>query len=349
MADELWSLDGGVAMRLAQLTLDSDLQGPSADLARGVLAMTIAGVVGEELAASQAAQPVASTEKARNDFKTAFDQYSEKRIRAILNDRDPKAEVLGEEFGVFAAKDPSGTVRIRWTIDPIDGTSEFKNGGVEWAVSIAVEVDGEVVAGAVYQPLAREMYGSNGTERWPGAMYVAVKGQGAYINGRRFRLPDEPDASLSTATVQTGVTPDPDVQPLQYERMVRFLTESKASNFKRSGSAALGMIDAARGRVLFFEGPLNLWDYAAAELFAREAGAATAIREVPYVRNGHQTYEVLVGKPSLVKEFNAVLDKVPPVFADQKSFAPDQMHFPETRNAERTAGRDRVDMTASVH
>ena len=243
-------------------------------------------------------------------------------MRSLVARYDRGAVVLGEEGGTAGSSQEAA--RIRYVVDPIDGTRTFENGGQGWAVSIAIEEAGTVVAAAVYHPGGTHPRAA--ASQWPGTMYAATLGGGAFINGRRFRMPAAEDASLKRAVLQFGLTPDPEVQRLQMQRVTAVLPE--VADLARGGSAALGVIAGAQGQVLFCEGPLNDWDVAASRLFAEEAGAAVAMRPLNYRRNGFPTCEIAVGRQSTLLEFNELLSHIPPFFG-HTSFSDEQISTPD--------------------
>ncbi|NBH03156.1 inositol monophosphatase family protein, partial [Amycolatopsis sp. SID8362] len=106
------------------------------------------------------------TKSADTDVVTAVDHESERLIRARLAELRPGDEVLGEEGGGTAGDG------VTWVVDPIDGTVNFLYGLPWFAVSVAAQVDGESVAGAVVEPAS-------------GRVWTAARGQGAYLDGRR--------------------------------------------------------------------------------------------------------------------------------------------------------------------
>ncbi len=191
------------------------------------------------------------------DVVTAVDKASEKLIVGRLLGARPDDGVLGEEG---AARD--GASGVRWVIDPIDGTVNFLYDLPAYAVSIAAEVDGEVVAGAVLNVATRELY-------------TATRGGGAYLSspGRpdAVRLAGSRPTSLEQTLVATGFGYRVEQRRAQGAVVAALLP--RVRDIRRSGSSALDLCAAAAGRTdAYYELDLNPWDHAAGALVAAEAG-----------------------------------------------------------------------------
>src|SRR5215467_4539896 len=115
------------------------------------------------------AEPLAIADKGKNDFVTRVDREAEEAVIALIRSRHPAHALLAEE----SASAPG--VEAEWIIDPLDGTTNFIHRYPFFATSVAVRREGEVVAGAVYDPLKDELF-------------AAAKGQGATLNGRPIRV-----------------------------------------------------------------------------------------------------------------------------------------------------------------
>ncbi len=190
-----------------------------------------------------------SEKSARGDLVTAADRESERFIVARLLDAFPESSVLAEE-GTLRAGSGEG----RWVVDPLDGTTNYAHGYPLYCVSIAYEVAGEVVAGAVYAPVLDELY-------------AASRDGGAFCNGK-------PIAVSTTAEVGAGLVCTGFI-PAKYERNgANFARLSKlAQAVRRDGAAALDLCFVACGRFdAFWEYDLGAWDVAAGALIVREAG-----------------------------------------------------------------------------
>jgi myo-inositol-1(or 4)-monophosphatase len=201
-----------------------------------------------------------------SDLVTAVDRAAEAQIVETLLGHRPDDGLLGEE----GASRP-GTSGVRWIIDPIDGTTNFVLGHPGYSVSIAAEVDGTVVAGAVADPVH-------------GDLYEAVIGGGARCNGRpmRVRVTDR----LERAVVATGFSYLPHRRHDQAQVLTTVLPE--IADIRRMGSAALDLCSVGVGRVdAYYELGLNEWDLAAGALIAAEAGAAIRRRTITEIDPRH--------------------------------------------------------------
>ncbi len=224
------------------------------DFAR--LAEEIAREAGDMLLAKRPAMSVAAadvlTKSSPTDVVTVLDRASEELIRQRIRAVRPDDRVLGEEGG-----EEPGASDVRWVVDPIDGTVNFLYGLPEWAVSIAVEVGGRVVAGAV--AVAPR-----------GEMFTAALGEGAWLHGERLRC--NPAVPLGQALVATGFGYDSARRAVQAEVLASVLP--RVRDIRRGGSCAADLCSVASGRVdAYYERGVNYWDYAAAGLVASEAGA----------------------------------------------------------------------------
>ncbi len=190
------------------------------------------------------------------DFVTAADERTEKILRNELERARPDYGFLMEEGGIVKGKDPTK----RWIIDPIDGTTNFIHGIAHFAMSIALEDNGEIVAGLIFDPINEQMF-------------TAEKGQGAYLNERRLRVSKR--ESLDVSLFATGI---PFLGRGTAADHQRFLVEVNAvmavsAGIRRFGSAALDLAYVAAGRFEgFWESELQPWDIAAGILLVREAG-----------------------------------------------------------------------------
>ncbi len=187
------------------------------------------------------------------DFVSTADLKAEQALRAELTKARPTYGLLMEESGAKSGSDPSH----RWIVDPLDGTTNFLHGIPQFAISIAVERDGEIIAGLVYNPISDEMF-------W------AEKGQGAYLNDRRLRVSarkEMKDAVLGTGAPFLG---HGDIDAFQAELSALM---AQIAGVRRFGSAALDLAFVAAGRFDgFWETGLNAWDVAAGVILVREAG-----------------------------------------------------------------------------
>ncbi len=235
------------------------------------LAVSIAREAGEMLLAKRPARPeVLATKSSPTDVVTALDRAAEELIRARIRQARPQDAILGEEGGETpglsgpsgAGSTPglSGVDRVKWVVDPIDGTVNFLYGLPDWAVSIAVEVDGEIVAGVVHN-VPR------------GEIFTAVRGGGAWLAGERLRC--NTGVPLAQALVATGFGYGAERRRVQAEVLAQVVPGVR--DIRRGGSCAVDLCSVAAGRVdAYYERGTNYWDWAAAGLIAAEAGARFA-------------------------------------------------------------------------
>ncbi|MFP3942892.1 MAG: inositol monophosphatase family protein [Alphaproteobacteria bacterium] len=187
------------------------------------------------------------------DFVTAADLRAERILREELSRARPGYGFLMEETGEITGTDRTH----RWLVDPLDGTLNFMHGLPHFAISIALERDGQLVAGLIYDPVKEETF-------------TAEKGRGAFMNDRRIRVSARRD--LTTCLLATGIP-----FPGRAEH-ARFLMEletamSSAAGVRRFGAAALDLAYVAAGRYDgFWERGLSPWDIAAGIVLIREAG-----------------------------------------------------------------------------
>jgi myo-inositol-1(or 4)-monophosphatase len=225
------------------------------------LARSAAQEAGRMLASRRPAGPlgrpdVADTKSSPTDVVTEMDRAAEALITGRLLAERPSDAILGEEGG------ESGHGRVRWIIDPLDGTVNYLYGLPDWAVSIAAEVDGVVVAGVVAVPARDEVF-------------TAVRGGGGWLcaAGRpplaaRCNSP----VPLHQALVGTGFGYAAARRVVQGEVVAAVLP--RVRDIRRGGSCAVDLCSVAMGRLdAFYERGVNYWDFAAGGLVATEAGA----------------------------------------------------------------------------
>lgn len=219
------------------------------------------------------------------DLVTEVDRATERWLVEQLAVQRPEDAVLGEESGSRA-----GTSGVRWLLDPIDGTVNFVLGIPQFAVSVAAEVDGVVVAGAVCNPLS-------------GETFRASLGGGAYLGDQRLAGPRE--VALSRAVVGTGFGYDTAVRTKQAEVVASLL--GRIADIRRLGAASLDLCYLAAARLdAYFEAGLNRWDHAAGGLVAHEAGCVLGgLRGRP---PSERLYAA--AGPGLAREFFALLEAV---------------------------------------
>ncbi len=191
--------------------------------------------------------------KGPGDYVSQADRKAEEIIHAELARARPGYAFLMEERGEVAGDDD----QHRWIVDPLDGTTNFLHGIPIFSISIALERQGQLVAGVIYNPAMDELY-------------TAERGGGAFLNDRRLRVAGR--TKLSDAVIGTGVP------HLGRGHHGNFLIElrnvmGEVSGIRRLGSAALDLAYVAAGRMDgFWEEKLSPWDIGAGILLIREAG-----------------------------------------------------------------------------
>lgn len=195
---------------------------------------------------------VADTKTSRTDIVTDADRASETLIRSRILAARPDDGILGEE-----EDEAVGSSGVRWVVDPIDGTVNYFYGSPQYAVSIAVEVDGDVLVGVVVNAAT-------------GEEFTAVRGQGARADGAPIQV--RAATSLERSVVATGFNYEPAVRARQAASVAALLTE--VADIRRLGSCALDLCAVAAGLWDgYVEEGCKPWDYAAGALIAAEAGA----------------------------------------------------------------------------
>ena len=195
--------------------------------------------------------------KGTGDFVTNADLRAEKIIREELQEARPDIGFLMEEAGEIKGKDPQN----RWIVDPLDGTINFMHGNPHFAISIALEREGEIVAGVIYNPARDDLF-------------VAERGQGAFYNDKRCRVSARKD--LSDCMVANHIPHQGRKghgQALREQQMVM----RETMGIRCTGSTALDLAYVAAGQLdgVWQRGP-EAWDYAAGMIIIREAGGFIA-------------------------------------------------------------------------
>lgn len=195
--------------------------------------------------------------KGPGDFVSKADMRAEAILRKDLREARPNYGWLAEESAEEKGEDPTR----RWIVDPLDGTTNFLHGLPHFAVSVALEHKGEIVAGVIHDPVKNETF-------------FAEKGGGAWVNEHRARVSAR--SRMSEAVFATGLPwgGRPDL-PQTLRAMGRLLPAT--AGVRRWGAAALDLAYVAAGRYEgFFEWGLNPWDVAAGLVIVREAGGFVA-------------------------------------------------------------------------
>ncbi len=192
--------------------------------------------------------------KGPGDFVSAADTRAEQVLFEELSKSRPGYGFLMEEGGAIEGSDKSH----RWIIDPLDGTTNFLHGLPVFAISIALEREGQLIAGLVYNPASDDMY-------------LAEKGQGAWHNNRRLRVAERRD--FADALVACGIPPLARAQLHPRFKQELGAVIAKCGNIRRMGAASLDLAMVAAGQLdCYWERGLSAWDLAAGAVLVKEAG-----------------------------------------------------------------------------
>ena len=234
------------------------------------------------------AEAAVTTKSTPTDPVTVVDTETERLLRDRLATLRPGDPVLGEEGGGPAAVVARGAVT--WVLDPIDGTVNFVYGIPAYGVSVAAQVDGVSVAGAVADVVS-------------GDVYSAALGQGATVDGPagRKQLRCNPVDTLSMALLGTGFGYAPTRRAAQGVLLAQVMPSVR--DVRRIGSAALDLCMVAAGRLdVYYEHRLNVWDWAAGALVAAEAGAQMLFP-------GEPADLLVAAAPGIAEDFHALLGR----------------------------------------
>ena len=222
------------------------------------------------------------------DFVTNSDKKAEKILREELLKARPTYGVLGEENPETKGQDPDH----RFIIDPIDGTFNFMHALPLFALTIALERKGEIVAGVTYNPITDELF-------------HAEKGTGAFVNNKRMRVGARKE--LSDAMLFCGL-PNRADKNHDLQRKELAVMQTKTAGLRSIGSTALDMAYTAMGR---FDGGwahgLKAWDMAAGLLFIRESGGF--VNGLGGEANALHTGGYVCGNADLLPQIKSALDE----------------------------------------
>jgi myo-inositol-1(or 4)-monophosphatase len=191
--------------------------------------------------------------KAPADFVSAADLKAEQTIFEMLSKARPGYGFLGEERGMIEGTDKTHT----WIVDPLDGTTNFLHAIPHFAINIALQREGAVVAAVTYNPISNDLF-------W------AEKGKGCFVNDKRLRVAAR--TRMDEAVLATGI---PFLGHGQHATFLKELHQvsQRVAGVRRFGSAALDLAWVAAGRYdAYWERDLNAWDVAAGILLVTEAG-----------------------------------------------------------------------------
>jgi myo-inositol-1(or 4)-monophosphatase len=191
--------------------------------------------------------------KGPGNYVSAADKRAEETLYAELAKARPGYGFIGEEGGRREGADKTHT----WIVDPLDGTTNFLHGVPHFAISLALEREGALIAGVVYNPVTDEMF-------------VAEKGKGAFLNEHRIRVGARRE--LKDALVGCGL-PHPNRGDLALNGREIAAMQSQVGGLREYGAAALDLAFVAAGRFdAYWERDLSAWDVAAGIVLVREAG-----------------------------------------------------------------------------
>ncbi len=210
------------------------------------------------------------------DLVSEADLSAEAAIRRVLGERRPADAILGEEGGA------SGTGRLRWVIDPLDGTINFLFGVPVFAVSVACEGPDGMLVGVVLDPVREETF-------------ATTRSTAPTLNGATISASTRDD--LGSALVATGFAYDAELRARQAAVLTRVLP--RVRDIRRAGSAALDLAWAACGRYdAFYERGVKPWDWAAGGLIAERAGLA--LRELE--ADSDEPFGIVAAPPAVLDE-----------------------------------------------
>jgi myo-inositol-1(or 4)-monophosphatase len=191
-------------------------------------------------------------EKGPADLVTEADLASQEAVHSIIRGAYPDHDFLAEEDAAPKTRQSD----YRWIVDPLDGTTNYVHGVPQYAVSVALEHDGLLLVGTVYDPSADECFS-------------AVRGEGASLNGERFTSSQTADISHALVAVSFPARVERGSRPMvDFENVV-----VRCRAIRRSGSAALNLAYVACGRYdAYFARETKAWDVAAGALLIQEAG-----------------------------------------------------------------------------
>ncbi|CAF0844585.1 unnamed protein product [Didymodactylos carnosus] len=195
------------------------------------------------------------------DLVTEFDQRVEEILITKLKEKFPSHKFIGEESAAGGAKQPL-TDDPTWIIDPIDGTTNFVHGFPFIAISVGLVIKKQAEIGVIYNPISENLYS-------------AVKGKGAFKNGRPIQSSQQTELGLSQVSGEYGSSRDPQILQTKSENLRKIV--ERAHSVRAIGSAALNLCHVAEGSCdAYFEYGIHCWDIAAGDLIAREAGCFTS-------------------------------------------------------------------------
>jgi myo-inositol-1(or 4)-monophosphatase len=220
------------------------------------------------------------------NFVSLADKRAEQMLYEDLTKARPGYGFLGEEGGTREGTDKSNT----WIVDPLDGTTNFLHGIPQFAISIALQREGTIVAGVIYNPANEELY-------------IAERGKGAFLNDQRLRVAGR--KQLADCVIACGL---PHIGRGDHELSRREMTEmqNRVAGLRRFGAASLDMAFVAAGRLDgYWERNLQPWDIAAGLILVREAGGT--VSGIEGHDNALTTGHVVCGNETIQRELVKIL------------------------------------------
>ena len=217
-----------------------------------------------------------------------MDVACERTVVEILREAYPRHQILGEENGLTGPEKSE----YQWIIDPLDGTTNFLHGFPQYAVSIALKRENEIIEAVIADPVKNEIF-------------TATRGVGAFLNGRRIRVSKRTSMAESLVGAGFPFRKTDDVQA--YMKVFSQLAKT-TSGIRRAGAASLDLAYVAAGRLdAFWEPNLKAWDIAAGSLLVLEAGGlVTDFKgESDYLTTG----QIVAGTPKVFGQLLAVVNK----------------------------------------
>jgi myo-inositol-1(or 4)-monophosphatase len=227
--------------------------------------------------------------KGPGDFVTNADKKAEQVLREELGKARPTYGMLGEEESEYKGTDPDH----RFIIDPIDGTFNYMHAIPYFAITIALERKGEIVAGVTYNPISDELF-------------HAEKGTGAFVNNKRMRVAGRRE--LLDSMIATSLPSRGNKDHAKHRKQMDMM-QVKTSGIRALGSTAMDMAYIAMGRLdgAWCDG-LNAWDLAAGILFIKEAGGFVV--GIGGEANALNAGGYIAGNADILPQIRAVLDGV---------------------------------------
>ena len=237
-------------------------------------------------------------EKGPKDMVTEADRMAQSVVQNIVLNAFPDHDFLGEEDtpsdGPISPRKAQGSQpSLRWIVDPLDGTANYVHSMPGFAVSIALERNGEVLTGVVLDPLLNECY-------------IAVRGEGAFLNGKRLKV--SKCQRLADAMVAASFPANVERSSPEITAFAEVLVASQS--VRRLGSAALNLCYLAAGRAdAYWATSVKSWDVAAGVLLVQEAGGTmTAVDGSPFVLA--EPKFIAAATPGLHSELVEILQRV---------------------------------------